>query len=74
MTCAINSFLRAVIRERRIPFQLRTKKAFVDDMYQEYIYAELQKSKALLDDPNVKLTDADEVSALLDKKRKERGL
>ena len=42
--------------------------------YQQYIYNELQKSKALLDDPNVERIPAMEVFARIEKKLEVRRL
>jgi len=42
--------------------------------HNEHIYNELQKSKALLDDPNVERNSADEVFARVEKKLETRGL
>jgi len=41
-------------------------------LHNEYIYNELQKSKALLDDPNVELTPHDEVMTRLRERREAR--
>ena len=43
-------------------------------MYDRYIYEELQKSKAALDDPNAVYHDADEVLEELEQWLVERGL
>ena len=42
---------------------------FEDFLHQGFIYEELQKSKAKLDDPNVRLLDANKVFARIKKKR-----
>jgi len=44
-----------------------------DLAHQQYIYNELQKSKALLDDPNVELIPHDEVMARLRARREARS-
>ena len=41
-------------------------------LHNEYIYNELQKSKALLDDPNVELSDHEDVMARLQERREAR--
>ena len=43
---------------------------FEDFLHQGFIYEELQKSKAKLNDPNVKLLAVNEVFARIKKKRK----
>ena len=43
-------------------------------MHNEYIYNELQKSKALLDDPNMERIPANEVFARIEEKLEARGL
>jgi prevent-host-death family protein len=43
-----------------------------DLAHQQYIYSELQKSKALLDDPNVELIPHEEVMARLRERREAR--
>ena len=55
-----------------ISFDLYEK--FTKFLYDRYIYEELQKSKASLDDPNVVLHDADEVHAELEQMLVECGL
>jgi addiction module RelB/DinJ family antitoxin len=52
MTTAIDSFLRTVAREGRIPFDLRTERACREAVRKEYIRAELEKSKLEASDPN----------------------
>jgi len=43
-------------------------------LHNEYIFNELQKSKALLEDPSVELRDAEDVFACLEKKLEARGI
>lgn len=45
---------------------------FEEFLHQQYIYNELQKSKALLDDPNTELIDAKDVFARLEERRRAR--
>jgi antitoxin component of RelBE/YafQ-DinJ toxin-antitoxin module len=73
MAWFINTMLNAVIRIG-VPDEFRVRKALLDEAYADYIFSELQKSKALLDDPNVELRDAEDVFAELDRRIKERGL
>jgi len=42
-------------------------------MHNEHIYNELQKSKALIDDPNVELTSHEEVMSRLKERREARN-
>jgi DNA-damage-inducible protein J len=72
MTTAIDSFLRTVIREERIPFILRTEQAYRDTIHKEYINTALDKSMLEANDPNIKRLSHDEVMAQLSKQREER--
>jgi prevent-host-death family protein len=48
--------------------------AYEDFLHRRFMYDELQKSKSLLDDSNVKRIPADEVFARIEKKLESRGL
>jgi len=61
MTTAIDSFLRTLIREERIPFDLRTERAFRDSLYRDYINTELDKSILEADDPDTEWLSHDEM-------------
>jgi antitoxin component of RelBE/YafQ-DinJ toxin-antitoxin module len=43
--------LRTIVREERIPFDLRTKQAYREAVHREYINAELEKAKSEAADP-----------------------
>ena len=72
MTTAIDAFLRTVIREERIPFDLRTERAYLEVAHREYIRTELEKSIVEADDPNTKWMTHDEVMANIARRREAR--
>jgi len=45
MTTAIDLLLRTIVREERIPFELRTQRSYQDEMHRQYIRKELEKAK-----------------------------
>ena len=69
ITTAINSFLKTVVREERIPYELRTEKAYVNEMY---ILAKLEESITEANDPNTKRLSNDEVMDKIMKRREAR--
>ncbi|MDR1687924.1 MAG: type II toxin-antitoxin system RelB/DinJ family antitoxin [Clostridiales bacterium] len=73
MTTAIDLYLRALVREERIPFSLRTAKAYREAAYREYINAELDKSLLEAEDPNIKWLTQDEMKVRIAKRREARG-
>jgi DNA-damage-inducible protein J len=73
MTTAIDSFLRTIVREERIPFVLRTERAYREAAHREYINAELDKSMLEAYDSNVKRLSHDELMARLAKQREARS-
>jgi DNA-damage-inducible protein J len=72
LTTAIDLLLRTIVREERIPFDLRTKKSYSEEIYRQYIRAELEESKAEASDPGTKWLSHDDVTAKLDEQRKAR--
>jgi len=73
LTTAIDLFLRTIVREERIPFDLKTKNAYQEDAYKQYISVELEKSMIEANDPNTKWLSHDDVIAKLDQQRKRRS-
>ena len=73
MTTAIDSFLRTVVREERIPYAIRTERAYNEAVHWEYINAELDKSMLEAADPNVKRLSHADVMANLREQREDRG-
>ena len=73
MTTAIDSFLRTLIREERIPFTLCTQRAYRDALYLEYINSELDKSMLEADDPDTEWLSHDEVITNLARRREARN-
>jgi len=72
MTTAIDSFLRTVVREERIPFDLRTERAYREAVHREYISAELDKSLLEANDPETKWLSQNEMKERLANRREAR--
>ena len=74
MTTAINLFLRTAIVEGRIPFEIRTKQAYLEEAerHTAYINAMLDESMAAANDSNTKWLSHDEMMANLEHRRKAR--
>jgi len=74
MTTAINSFLRTLVREERIPFELRTERAYQDAVaaHTAYIKAELDKAKQEAADHNTKWMPHNEMMSRLNARREAR--
>jgi DNA-damage-inducible protein J len=71
LTTVINLLLRTIVREERIPFDLRTEKAYLD-MYKQYIGIELEKSKAEAVNPRTQWLSHDYVLSQMRKQRESR--
>jgi DNA-damage-inducible protein J len=69
MTTAIDLLLRTIVREECIPFNLRTQKSYQEEVYRQYVKAELEKAKIEAADPNTKWLSHDDVMAQLDRQR-----
>ena len=54
LTTAIDLLLRTIVREEKIPFVLRTEKAYREQTYKQYIRDELERSVFEAADPNTK--------------------
>ncbi len=72
MTTAVDIFLRTIIREERIPFELQTKRAFQDDVHQQYILAELERAMVVAGAPDSQWRTHDEVMMKLNQQREAR--
>lgn len=72
MTTAIDLLLRTIIREERIPFELRTKKSHQEEVYRQYVRAELEKAKIEASDSKTKWQSHDDVMEKLDRQRAAR--
>jgi len=72
LTTAIDLFLRTIVREERIPFNLQTERAYREDIYKEYIKAELGRAEIEARDPNTKWITHDEVISNLKAQREAR--
>ncbi|MDR1560517.1 MAG: type II toxin-antitoxin system RelB/DinJ family antitoxin [Clostridiales bacterium] len=73
MTTAIDSFLRTVVREERIPYDLRTERAYRESVHQAYINDELDKSLLEAADANTEWTSRDEMKERLARRREARS-
>jgi len=72
LTTAVDLLLRTIVREERIPFELRTEKAYREDVYKKYIQAKLEKSKIEAADPDTQWLSQNEVMTQLKKQREAR--
>ena len=68
LTTAIDLFLRASLLEGRIPFNIRTERAYRDEMYKAYINNELDKSMIEAADAKTKWLSQDEMKERLRKR------
>ena len=75
MTTAINSFLRTVVREERIPYDIYTERAYRRDTtaHEAYINSELDKAMAEATNPNTKWLSHNEIIANIRKRREARN-
>ena len=73
MTTAINSFLRTVVREERIPYDIRTERAYREAAHREYINRELDKSMSEAADPNTNWLSHDEIVSRINKRHEARS-
>jgi DNA-damage-inducible protein J len=73
LTTAIDLLLRTIVREERIPFDLRTERAYREDAYKQYLRMELEKSKLEAADPYTKWMSHDDVMAKLTMQKEVRG-
>ena len=72
MTTAIDLLLRTIVREERIPFDLRTQKSYREEVYRQVVREKLEESKIEAADPNAKWLTQDDVMARLDRQRETR--
>lgn len=72
LTTAVDLFLRAIVREERIPFNLQTERAYREATHREYIKVELEKARLEAADPNTKWLTHDEVMTNLKAQREAR--
>ena len=72
MTTAVDLLLRTIVREERIPFDLRTQKSYREELYRQFVRAELNTSKIWAADPNTKWLTQDDVITKLDQQREAR--
>ena len=73
LTTAVDLLFRAIVREERIPFDLRTKTSYAENTHRQYIRDELAKSMAEANDPNTVWLSHDDVMNKLEQQRKARS-
>ena len=74
MTTATDSFLRTIVREERIPYDIRTERAYRETAHREYINRELDKSMLEAADLNTKWLSPEDIVARINERRKVRSL
>ena len=72
LTTAIELLLRTIVREERIPFDLRTEKSYREEVRRQYIISELHKSKIEAEHPDAKWLSHSEVMTKLHSQREAR--
>ena len=72
MTTAIDLFLRTVMIEKRLPFEVRTEQAYREAIHKDYINAELDKSMLEAEASDTQWLSQDEMKALQAKRREAR--
>ena len=75
MTTAIDSFLRTVVMEERIPYNIRTERAYRREIaaHEAYINAALDESMAEAAAPGTKWLTHDEIVANVRRRREARS-
>jgi DNA-damage-inducible protein J len=73
LTTAIDLLLRTIVREEKIPFELRTKNSYKETMHRQYVKEELAKSIAEANDPNIVWLSHEDVMAKLTQQRQARS-
>jgi len=74
MTTAIDLMLRTIVREERIPFELRTEKSYREHAYRQYIRRELELSKLKADGADTIFHSHDDVMRMLAEQREARSI
>ena len=72
MTTAIDSFLRSLVRDKRLPSEIHIERTFQEAAYNEYINGELDKSMQEAMDPNTIWLTHEEMVASIDNRCKVR--
>ena len=72
MTTAITLFLKTVEREERIPFDIRTGRAYYNDLSHERIRIALEEAEREAADPTTQWLSLGEVMANAKRRREER--
>lgn len=73
LTTAIDLLLRTIVREEKIPFELRTKNSYQEAAHRQYLKEELAKSIAEANDPATVWLSHDDVMAKLAQQRQARS-
>ena len=72
LTTAIDLLLRTIVREERIPFELRTLSSYQKELHKQFIQPELEKAKAEAADPKTRKLCHNELSEKLRQQREAR--
>ena len=72
LTTAIDLLLRTIVREERIPFELRTERSYREELHRQYIQIELERAKIEAVDPKTTKLSHNEVSEKLKQQRAAR--
>jgi len=72
LTTAIDLLLRTIVREERIPFELRTERSYREELHRQYIQIELEKAKVEAADPKTTRLSHSEVFEKLKQQRAAR--
>ena len=72
MTTAVDTFLRALVREQGIPFAIRTERAMREEQYRGYLLRELEAARKEASDSSTQWLSHDDVMQKLNSQREAR--
>jgi len=72
LTTAIDLLLRTIVREERIPFELRTERSYREELHRQFVQLELERAKVEAADPNTIRVSHSEVMEKLKQQRETR--
>jgi len=75
LTTAIDLLLRTIVREERIPFELRTERSYREELHKQYIQMELDRAKVeAADSKTIRLSHSEVLEKLRQQKAARHGL
>ena len=75
LTTAIDLLLRTIVREERIPFELRTQRSYREELHNQYIKLELERAKAEAAAPGtIRLSQSEVLEKLKQQRATRHGL